>query len=215
VDARESVATAPVAVDAKPRAAYLPPRPLVPIPFAPLIGLALGASLAWVAAQELARSEGPIVASRPFAIVAAFIGFVWVPVVGYFVAFHGDWSYLYVLPWRQVPSAVDLGLVLLAGAGVGGGFWAAVEPVRKRRLGPVVAMVVAPGALCTTALTFAAHRLAVSGTYAQFHGDFGTQPIGASPLGKGVLLMGAILVLAVAWTARSLALLARPDEREG
>jgi hypothetical protein len=53
-----------------------------------------------------------------------------------------------------------------------------------------------------------ARRLAVSGTYAQFHGDFGTQPIGTSPLGQGVLVMGAILVLAVAWTARSLARMA-------
>src|ERR1019366_7330004 len=75
-------------------------------------------SSAWVAAPELARVDGPVVASRPFAMVAAFAGLVWFPAVGYFVAFHGDWSYLYVVPWQHVPSAVDLGLVLLASAAV-------------------------------------------------------------------------------------------------
>ena len=44
----------------------------------------------------------------------------------------------------------------------------------------------------------------MSGTYAQFHGDFGTEPIGASVLGKGVVLMGVVLALAIAWTVRAL-----------
>jgi hypothetical protein len=176
----------------------------VPIAFAPLFGLALGAILSWVASVELAHVDGPVVASRPFAVVTAFAGLVWLPAIGYFVAFHGDWSYLYVVPWQRVPSAVDLGLVLLAGAAVVGGFWLAVRPVRKRRSGPVVAMVAAPGALGVVGLTLAARRLAVSGTYAQFHGDFGTEAIGASTLGKGVVLMGVVLALGIAWTVRAL-----------
>jgi hypothetical protein len=166
------------------------------------VGLALGAALAWVAGPELARDEGPVVASRSFAIVAAFAGFVWLPVVGYFVAFHGDWSYLYVIPWRRVPSAIDLGLVLLAGAAVVGSFWLAATAVRRRRVAPVVAMIVAPASIAVAGLSIAARRLAVSGTYAQFHGDFGTQAISASPLGKGVLWMGVIVALGVAWTVR-------------
>jgi len=176
----------------------------VPIAFAPLFGLALGAALAWIAAQELARIDGPVVASRPFVVVAAFAGFVWVPVVGYFVAFHGDWSYLYVVPWQRVPSAVDLGLVLLAGAGVPAGFWVAVPAARRSRSGALVAMVAVPSTIAVGGLLAASSRLAVSGTYAQFHGDFGTEPIGASALGKGVLLMGVVVALAVAWTVRAL-----------
>jgi hypothetical protein len=176
----------------------------MPLPFAPLIGLALGAVFAWVAAQELSRTEGPIIASRSFAIVAAFALLVWVPVLGYFVAFHGDWSYLYLVSWRRVPSAIDLGLVLAAALAVVAGFAVSVEPIRKRRFAPVVGVIVAPGTLVIAGLTLAARRLAVSGTYAQFHGDFGTEPIGSSPLGKGVLFMGAVLVAAVAWTALSL-----------
>jgi len=180
----------------------------VPIPFAPLLGLVLGVAFAWISAPELSRDEGPIVASRPFAIVVAFAALVWLPVVGYFVAFHGDWAYLYLVAWRRVPSAIDLGLVLLAGAAVVLGFWLVVRPVRKRQFGPVVGMMVAPGTLAVAGLTVAARRLAVSGTYAQYHGDFGTQPIGSSSLGQGVLIMGAVLALAVVWTARSLARMA-------
>ena len=176
----------------------------MPIAFAPLLGLAIGAAFAWLAAPELMRIDGPIIACRPFAIVTAFAGLVYLPVVGYFVAFHGDWSYLYVVSWQRVPSAIDLGLVLLAGATVVLGFWLAVAPVRKRHLGPVVALVVVPVSLAVAGVLLAMRRLAVSGTYAQYTGDFGTSPIGASVLGKGVLVMMAVLALGLAWTVRSL-----------
>jgi len=181
----------------------------MPIAFAHLVGLILGAALAWVASPELARLQGPVVAARSFSVVMAFATFVWLPVVGYFVAFHGDWSYLYLVPWRRVPSAVDLLLVLLASLAVLAGFCAVVTPVRKRRFGPVLAVIIVPAILVLAALPLAARRLAISGSYAQFHGDFGTEPIGASLLGKGILVMGTLLVLAVSWTALALARMAR------
>jgi hypothetical protein len=156
--------------------------------------------------------DAPIVASRPFSLVLAFTVLVWLPVVGYFVAFHGDWAYLYVVPWRRVPSAVDLGLVLASGAALLGAFALSEPFVRKRRFGPVVSMVAVPAALSLVGLPFVARRLAVSGSYAQFHGDFGTEPIGASLLGRGVLLMGLVLGVGIAWTVRSLSRMAA-DER--
>jgi hypothetical protein len=176
----------------------------MPIPFAPLVGLALGAAFAWLAAPEISRDDGPVALSRPFAVVVAFALLVWLPAIGYFVAFHGDWAYLYAFPWQQVPSAIDMALVLIAAAAVVGGFCLAVPTVRKRRLGPVIALVVVPGAIAVAALMVAARRLAVSGTYAQFHGDFGTEPIAASTLGRGVLFMGVVLALGIAWTVRAL-----------
>jgi hypothetical protein len=202
----------------------------MPIVFAGLVGLLLGAALAWFASPLLvgsagtgagaatssfagravadARGPAAILLSRPFAVVLAFAGFVWLPVVGYFVAFHPDWSYLYLVPHRQVPSAIDLTLVLLAGGAVLLGFWAAVGPVRKRHFASLLALVAVPSALVVLALPFCARRLAVSGTYAQFHGDFGTEPISSSLLGKGVLLMGIILAAGVGWTLRSLSRMA-------
>jgi hypothetical protein len=150
------------------------------------------------------RIDGPIVACRPFAVVTAFAGLVWLPVVAYFVAFHGDWSYLYVVSWQHVPSAVDLGLVLFAGAAVVFGFWLAVPSVRKRRLGPVAALVVVPATLAVAGTLGAMRRLSVSGTWAQYHGDFGTEAIQSSVLGKGVLLMSLVLALGIVWTVRAL-----------
>jgi hypothetical protein len=185
----------------------------VPIPFALPVGFALGATLAWLSASELARDDGAIALSRPFTVVASFVAMLWLPIVAYFVAFHGDWSYLYLVAWRRVPSAVDLGLVVLSGAAVLGGFWLAVSPVRKRRLGPVAVMVVAPAVLALVGVALSVHRLAVSGTYAQFHGEFGTEPIAASTLGKGVLLMGAVLTLGLAWVVRSVLRMAGDEQR--
>ena len=176
----------------------------MPIAFAPWVGLALGAAFAWVAAPELARDDTPVALSRSFALVLAFAGLLWLPIVGYFVAFHGDWSYLYLIPWRRVPSAIDLLLVVAAGLTVTAGFWLSVRPVRSRRLGPVVALVLGPGLLAAVGLAVAARRLGISATYAQFHGDFGTEPIAASTLGRGVLTMDILLVLGVAWTVRAL-----------
>jgi hypothetical protein len=176
----------------------------VPIAFAPLVGIALGAVLAWVAAPVLVQGDGPITLSRPFVLVATFAALLWLPVVGYFVVFHGDWAYLYLVAWQRIPSAIDLGLVLLSTAALPVGFCLAARPVRRQHLVPVAALVVAPGALVVTGLALAAQRIAVSGSYAQFHGEFGTEPIGASTLGKGVLLMGTLLALGIAWTVRSL-----------
>jgi hypothetical protein len=178
--------------------------PPVPIPFAPLVGIALGALLAWVAGPVLLQGDGPVTLSRPFVLVATFAALLWLPIVGYFVAFHGDWSYLYLVPWQRVPSAIDLGLVLLSAAAVPGGFCLAARPVRRQHLAPVALLVVVPGVLVVAGLAFAVQRIAVSGSYAQFHGEFGTEPIGASTLGKGVLLMATMLALGVAWTVRSL-----------
>lgn len=176
----------------------------MPIPFAPLVGFLLGVAFAWSAATELGRDDGPLVASRPFAVTLAFAGLVYVPVVGYFAAFHGDWSYVYVLAWRNVPSALDFALVLVGAGAVLLGFVAAVPLVRKRRQGAVVMMAVVPAAMALALLALTARRLTYSATYAQFHGDFGTEHISASALGRGVLFMGLMLALGAGWCVRAL-----------
>lgn len=179
----------------------------MPIPLAWLVAFALGGAFARVAETGIAKFEGPLVASRPMAIVLGFAGLVFLPVAGYFATFHGDWAYLYFVSWQSVPSAVNLALVLGAACMVPAGFVAAVALIRTRRSRAnqaiTVLVGVPAGAAALLAVTFA-HRLAVSASAAQYQGGFGVEPIGTSALGKGVLWGLLALVAGGFWAVRSL-----------
>jgi hypothetical protein len=177
---------------------------VVPIPFAPLLAFVLGVVLAWVSRDELARDAGPLVATRPVAISAAFAAGVYAPMVGYFVTFHADWSYLYLVPRAEVPSAIDLALVLVSGALVPLGAMVAAPVARQKRLGAVLWLASVPAVLAAALFAWGARRLAVSASYAQFHGDFGTVPLVGSSLGRAVLFMAVVTTLGVVWSVRSL-----------
>jgi hypothetical protein len=180
----------------------------VPIVFAHLVGFSLGAAFAWVAAAELGRSEGPVVSTPAFRIVVAFAGFLWLPAVGYFIVFHGDWSYLYLA--ERHPSALDLTLVVLSATCVVSGFLVGAGLTRKRRTAQALAVVGIPAGLVLAALPFSLRRLAVSATYAEFRGGFGTEPIASSVLGKGLLLVGLVLAVGLGWMVWALRAPAEP-----
>jgi hypothetical protein len=176
----------------------------VPILFAPFGGVLLGALLAWLARAELAREEGPLALSRPFAITALFAAFVYGPIVGYFAAFHGDWAYLYWIPSHAVPSAIDLALVLLATLTLPITFAVAARPARGQRLAVVGAIGGVPALLLAILVIALQRRLSTSASYAQFHGDFGTEAITASALGRGVLWMALVGLIGLAWCVWSI-----------
>lgn len=176
----------------------------MPLPLALPIGFLIGLSLAWMARVELARSDVPLVLARPFLVALGFGAIVYGPVVGYAVALHGDWAYLYLLRFSRVPSAVDLGLVLIAAACVPAGFalgapWALAKQVRPfLRTGVPIAVVL------VIIVGLSAKRLAISASFAQYHEHFGGVPIGASPLGRGVLLSWLAIAAGFGWAARAL-----------
>jgi hypothetical protein len=112
-----------------------------------------------------------------------------------------------LVTWQNVPSAVDLALVLLAGALVPAGFVAGVAAVRSRRggaAGTIQALIFAPLAVALVLGLAMASRLAVSASAAQYRGGFGVEPIAASALGKGVLWGIVALAAGVFWTVRAL-----------
>ncbi len=176
----------------------------MPVFFAPLVGFLFGVAFAWAAWAELARDDGPLVASRPFLVVVAFALLVFTPIVGYFAFFHGDWAYLYTVPARDVPSAVDFALVLASGGVVVLGFVGAAPLVRRRKVSVVTTLAIVPGSIAIALFALFARRMSLSATYAQFHGEFGTEPIASSALGRGVLLMAVLLAAGVAWSVRAL-----------
>jgi len=171
----------------------------VPILFAPLMGVALGAFFAWLARGELARHEASAIASRGFAVVGLFAAFVYTPIVGYFAAFHSDWAYLYWVSAHALASAVDLTLVLASGASVPLGFLAAARWARIERLGPVAIIGAIPMAVAIGLAMVWQKRLSTSATFTHFHGDFGTEPITSSVLGRGVLLMDFLGLAGIVW----------------
>jgi hypothetical protein len=122
----------------------------VPILFAPLVGFLVGVILAWVSRDELARSEGPLVLTRPVLLAAAFAFFVYAPLVGYFAMFHGDWAYLYLYPHARIPSAIDLSLVLVSGLTVPAGSMVAAPAARSKKLGVVVRLGAVPATLAAS-----------------------------------------------------------------
>jgi hypothetical protein len=168
---------------------------LLALPVAWLIGL----SLAWSARAELSRSEVALVLARPFLVAAAFGAIIFGPVVGYFVALHGDWAYLYLASWSRIPSAVDLVFVVFAAAQVPLAF-AVSAPWAAAKRGPVVVRASAAVLFVLVVLCVVFFpRLAASATYAQYHGGFGTAVIGKSSLGRGVLSSWAALLAGWGW----------------
>lgn len=176
----------------------------MPLPFAIPIGLILGMSLAWLARVELARSEVPLVLARPFLVALGFGAIVHAPVVAYFLVRHGDWAWLYLVRHGEIPSAVDLTLVLVAALQLPLGLAVGAPWAIAKRGPPMFKVGAAAGAVLLIAGVLGARRLSVSATYVQYHAGFGALPISRSPLGRGVLLSWVVLLAGYAWSARVL-----------
>jgi hypothetical protein len=176
----------------------------MPLPLAALVALSLGALFAHAARAELAQSDAPLMSSRPAAIAAAFAAFVYLPAVAYFAAFHGDWAYMYFVPWRRIPSAIDLAVVLACAALVPAGFLAAAPLARARRREAVLALIAAPAGAAALLAVVLEHRLGTSATFAQFVSDFDTRPIAQTALGRAMLVAIAVCAVAVVHGVRLL-----------
>jgi len=160
----------------------------MPLPLAALVAFSLGALFAHAARAALAQSDASAVSSRGFAVAAAFAAFVYLPAVAYFAAFHGDWAYMYFVPWRRVPSAVDLAVVLACAALVPAGFLAAAPLARARRREALLAVIGAPATLAVILAVVLERRLGTSATFAQFANDFDTHPVAQAALGRAMLV---------------------------
>jgi hypothetical protein len=181
----------------------------MPAPVAPLVGFVLGVLFAWAASGGLARGS-----SRPLVIVAAFGLLVYAPIAAYFIAASPDWAWAYLLDARRLTSALGFAIVLLAAASVPMGLLAGSRPAAARRVHVLVRIAAVPTLLALAFLALAFRRLEVDGSYAQFHGDFGTRPVAGSSLGWALLWMFAVLGIAVAWTLRSLRVLSTQAQRD-
>lgn len=158
---------------------------LIALPF----GACLGLAFAWLARRELRRvTPGP---ARGLSIATLFGFMVFGPISAYFLAFEPDWSLAYLVDTSQASAALVPALLLLEVASVPGGFL--LGRWLLERGGEELALLrgLSGGAVVTLgAIMLGLRRYAVQGSYPQYHGDFGTQPLAGSSLGYAVLLLG-------------------------
>jgi len=171
---------------------------------APLYGFTLGVLFAWLARHDIARGAQAALAGRSLSIVALYTVLIFGPACAYFLVLEPDWAGAYLFDAGRRARLVSVAGTLLALTSVPAGFLAAAPATRARRSASV-ARLGAIFALAAVALTLALFpRLSIRATYAQYHGDFGTEPVTGSPLGWGLLWIGFVLALATAFVARTL-----------
>jgi len=177
---------------------------LIALPF----GLCLGVAFAWLSRRELRRVTSTEVSSRGLAIAALFALCVLAPVGAYFLAFEPDWCLAYLIDTSQASPALAPALLLLELASVPSGFLLGRRLLEHGGDEASLLRALSAGVVLTLgAVMLGLRRFAVQGSYAQFHGDFGTQPLAGSSLGYAVLLLGFWLAAGVGfavWNLRRL-----------
>lgn len=175
----------------------------MPLLVGPLLGLALGAALAFLCRGEALREDEAAFRAR-LAVAALFAALVYAPACAYFVIFAGDWALFYLVDSAAVPSAAELCVVVADAALVVLGFAAGHHAARRRMDRVLAALVLGPAGAAAVMLAAFQGRLRVEGTFHQVTSRFGTQPVAGGPLGWAILWMGAMIVTGFVIAARVL-----------
>jgi len=170
---------------------------------APLIGFTLGVLFAWLGRDDIARGAPGSLSSRSLAIVSLYALFAFAPSCAIFLVLEPDWAGAYLFDGGRA-RLLQVAGALLALSSVPAGFVLAARPTRARRPGEIVRLGAASG-LSALALTLALFpRLSVRASYAQYHGDFGTQPVAGTALGWSLFWVLFVLTLATTYTGSAL-----------
>lgn len=179
----------------------------------PLFGLFLGAAFARLVAEDLARAANGVT-SRSLMVATLFGVLVYAPATAYFLAFAPDWTYAYRLDSQRVPDALPIAVALAAAVSVPAGFGVAARWISVSK-GVLTTRVTAATSILALASTLVSlPQLGVYATYAQYHGDFGTERVAGSPLGYALLWMALIVSGGVLWTTRLLKGISRNARRD-
>lgn len=154
------------------------------------LGLGLGLAFAWAARRELRRVTSRGIGSRSLSVASLFSVLVFAPVCSYFLAFEADWSLAYLLDTAQASAALGPGVLLLELLTVPGGFLLGGFLLQRYDETALLRAAGAAAVATLGALMLGLRRFGVQGSYAQYHGDFGTQPLAGSSLGYAILLLG-------------------------
>jgi hypothetical protein len=162
----------------------------MPVLVALPLGLSLGMSFAWAARRELRRATTRQLGSHGLGVATLFGLLVFTPISAYFLAFEPDWCLAYLLDTAQVSAALVPALLMLSLVSVPAGFLIGGRVLSRGDDAGLLRVLGAFAVLTLGAIMLGLRRFAVQGSYAQFHGDFGTQQLAGSSLGYAILLLG-------------------------
>ena len=171
----------------------------MPLPTVLCLAFGTGLAAALAARNEIRLSARHPLLTRSYAAYVIFLVLVLVPVSVYFYVFHGDWFLLYLFDVREVPSAMALiGFLLEVGLGTLG-FAIGGSLARSQRDGAIGVFVGASALGALAPIAMASDRLAVVGSYAQYHGGFGLSRFGEGAMLQGSALMTILLIAGIAF----------------
>jgi hypothetical protein len=160
----------------------------MPVVSALVLGFALGAGLAWATAQELSRSVQGLTA-RAILIVGLLALLAYAPAVVLIATLAPAWALAYVAAPEQLPGWLMPVFALLVAGSVPLGFASALGRPRTAHGAFRSRWFVVPALLGLLVLAPGLPRLAVVGSFEQFHADYGVQRVAGGPLGYALLWM--------------------------
>lgn len=176
----------------------------MPCLIAPWISLLTGIGFAWASADELSRSGKGAVGSRGLIVAILFGVALPAPAVAFFLTVAPDWSWAYLISPGEFSRGLEFGVTLISGAAPPVGFLLCADAAAARRFRPVARLAAIPMTAIAALLAAFTPRWAVYATYSQYHGSFGTRPLGGSWLGYALLWSVFVLAAATLWTLQAL-----------
>jgi hypothetical protein len=171
----------------------------LPLLFLLLITIAMGALSAHAGRDEVRHSADPVWRMEAFLAYALFVGFVLLPAVIYFYAFHGDWFLSYWVDTGRAPWVWGMLAVLFLIGAASLGFWLGAALCRASREGAVRRIAVSALFIAAAVWPLGWDRLSAVGSYRQFTRDYGLVTFLASPAFYSGLAMLVIIGAAFAW----------------
>lgn len=162
----------------------------MPVLVALPLGLSLGVAFSWAGRRELRRVTAREAAGRGLGVAILFSLFVFGPIAIYFLAFEPDWCFAYLIDTAQASAALVPALLVLELVSVPAGYLLGSQLLKRGDETNLLRVLGLGSVLTLGGVMLGLRRFAIQGSYAQFHGDFGTQPLAGSSLGYAILLLG-------------------------
>ena len=162
-----------------------------------VMNLLLGSSVAFAAHLQIRTMQRPVSYNRYFNALMLLEMLVVVPAGIYFAAFYPDWSWMYLVDARSLPIGISVMAIasypVAAGLGYLVGYFSARSASDWVTVIFMLFVVLSLGGL----LVMAGEKLAVLGTYEQYHRNVGLKAFTESSLLPSVALAG--VCIGVSW----------------